>query len=85
MPVCGLARNDSSNEGGMTERRYSLQVAMVEGEATTVARGSGSEAVAESCGGTVFLTDNGTRERRLREEHEANSRQSIARRGNPKP
>ena len=63
----------------MTERRYSLQVAMVEGEATTVARGSGSEAVAESCGGTVLLTDNGTRENRLREEHEASLRQRIAR------
>ena len=40
----------------------------VEGEAAAVARGSGSEAVAVSCGGTVLLTDNGTRERRLREE-----------------
>ena len=40
----------------------------VKGKAPTVATGSGSEAVAESCGGTVLLTDAGTRERRLREE-----------------
>ena len=79
MPVCGLARNDSSNEGGMTERRYSLQVAAVEGEAATVATGSGSEAVAESCGGTVLLTDNGTRKIRLCEEHESGLAQGIAR------
>ena len=79
MPVCGLARNDSSNEGGMTERRYSLQVVAIEGKAATVAAGSVSEAAAESCGGTVLLTDSGTQERRLREEHEANSRQGIAR------
>lgn len=85
MPVCGLARNDSSNGSDMTERRYSLQVAMVEGEATTVAIGSVSEAVAESCGGTVLLTDSGTRERQLREGHKANLRQRIARQGNPKP
>ena len=51
----------------------------VEGEAAAVATGSGSEAVAESCGGTVLLTDNGTRENRLREKHEANSRQGAAR------
>ena len=35
----------------------------VEGKATAVARGSGSEAVAESCGGTVLLKDSGTREK----------------------
>ncbi len=51
----------------------------VEEEAAAVATGSGSEAVAESCGGTVLLTDNGTRENRLREKHEANSRQGAAR------
>ena len=51
----------------------------VEEEAAAVATGSGSEAVAESCGGTVLLTDNGTRERRLREEHEASLRQGAAR------
>ena len=51
----------------------------VKGKAPTVATGSGSEAVAESCGGTVLLTDNGTRKIRLREEHEASLRQGVAR------
>ena len=51
----------------------------VEVETATVATGSGSEAVAESCGGTVLLTDSGTRKNRLREKHEANSRQGAAR------
>ena len=53
----------------------------VEVEAPTVARGSGSEATAESCGGTVLLTDNGAWENRLREEHEAGLTQGTARRG----
>ena len=35
---------------------------MVEAATPTVATGSGSEAVAESCGGTVLLTDSGTQE-----------------------
>lgn len=52
---------------------------MVKGKTATVATGSGSEAVAESCGGTVLLTDSGTRENRLREEHEAGLTQGIAR------
>ena len=53
----------------------------VKGKAPTVATGSGSEATAESCGGTVLLTDSGTRERRLREEHKASLSQSKARQG----
>ena len=53
----------------------------VEVETATVATGSGSEAVAESCGGTVLLTDNGTRENRLREEYEAGLTPGAARRG----
>ena len=53
----------------------------VEGKAVTVARGSGSEAVAESYGGTVLLTDNGTRKIRLREEHKSGLTQGVARRG----
>ena len=51
----------------------------VKGKAPTVATGSGSEAVAESCGGTVLLTDNGTRKIRLCEEHESGLAQGIAR------
>ena len=57
----------------------SLLVTAVEGKTPTVATGSGSGAVAESCGGTVLLTDSGTRERRLREENETNLRQGVAR------
>ena len=53
----------------------------VEGKAAAVARGSGSEAVAESCGGTVLLTDSGTRKNRLREKHRTSLRQGVARRG----
>ena len=53
----------------------------VAAKTATVARGSGSEAVAESCGGTVLLTDNETRERRLREEYEAGLTPGAARRG----
>ena len=55
--------------------------AAVEGNAPTVATGSGSEAVAESYGGTVLLTDSGTRKNRLREEHRVSLAQGIARRG----
>ena len=51
----------------------------VEAETPTVAIGSGSEAVAESCDGTVLLTDSGTRENRLREEHGASLWQGAAR------
>ena len=51
----------------------------VEGKAPTVATGSGSKATAESCGDTVLLTDSGTRENRLREEHEAGLTQGVAR------
>ena len=57
----------------------SLPVTAVEVETPTVATGSGSKATAESCGGTVLLTDSGARERRLREEHEASLAQGIAR------
>ena len=53
----------------------------VEEEAATVATGSGSEAVAVSCGGTVLLTDSGTRKNRLREKHRTSLRQGVARRG----
>ena len=61
------------SDAGIRFPTFSL-VMEVEAETPTVARGSGSEAVAESCGGTVLLTDNGTRERHLREKHKANSR-----------
>ena len=44
-------------------------VAVVQREMCIRDRGSGSEATAESCGGTVLVTDNGTRKNRLREEH----------------
>ena len=53
----------------------------VEGKAAAVATGSGSEATAERCGGTVLLTDSGTRERRLRKKNEASLAQGIARQG----
>ncbi len=58
---CGALRRENSIYS-------SLSVTAVEEETPTVARGSGSEATAESCGGTVLLADDGTRERRLREE-----------------
>ncbi len=90
-PACGLARNDRTAESSLVlsfrgaKRRGNPFLSSlfpgtaVEGETPTVAAGSGSEAVAESCGGTVLLTDSGTRENRLREEHKANLRQGIAR------
>ena len=61
---------------GIRFSTFSL-VMEVEAETPTVARGSGSEAVAENCGGTVLLTDNGTWERHLREKHKANSRRGT--------
>ena len=69
---CGALRRENSIYS-------SLPVTAVEVETATVATGSVSEAVAESCGGTVLLTDSGTRERRLREEHEASLAQGLAR------
>ena len=75
---CGALRRENSIYS-------SLPVTAVEVETATVATGSGSKATAESCGGTVLLTDSGTRERRLREEYKARLVQSVARQGNPKP
>ena len=59
----------------------SLLVTAVEGKTPTVARGSGSEATAESYGGTVLLTDNNTRENLLREEIRNKSSTGVARQG----
>lgn len=68
-----MRKSRSASDAGIRFPTFSL-VMEVEAETPTVARGSGSEAVAENCGDTVLLTDNGTRERRLREKHKANSR-----------
>ena len=69
---CGALRRENSIYS-------SLPVTAVEGKTPAVATGSVSEATAESCGGTVLLTDNGTRENRLREKREASLRQGVAR------
>ena len=71
--------SEERSDVGIRFPLVSLLVTAVEEKAAAVATGSGSEATAESCGGTVLLMDNGTRERRLRGRHETNLRQGVAR------